>query len=607
MRVWAIALAVALFLPSCSGSIQTFSSSLPAAGTYAPTSFILTAPNATTSTAKRPLYVGAGTQSVSFQLVSVNGAPTSGTPPVTHANVNVATCPCVIAGPAAAVGSDVFAISTYDGQYTNGVQNGKLISTATSGTINVVPNTTNTIHLTLNGVIATVNVSLPSATAGSPFATPAPLQVVAKDGDGYIIVGAYNSSITLSNNDTSGATSITTSGSDNPPAATLVSSSDTATISYTGLAIAPINITASAPAISSAIATFSPAHTIAYSGTQNGTAPEIALTTTTGTGNFTASEMGWTNAPYNHVLSANAAGCATIATIAQSGATFTVNAVASPVPGSCVVQLSDFTSGSTLSVTIAYVHGSQTFSYTGAQQSFTVPFGISQVTIAAAGAQGGSSGATGGLGGSVTAAIPVIQNEPLAVFVGQMPNVNSGGFGGGGNALTGGGGGGGGGASDVREGGTALSNRVIVAGGGGGGSAAGPLQGGAGGLGATAGQDGLTAPAIGAAQGGGGGGGGAVSAGGNGGIGGADPLGSPGTNGLAGTLGVGGDAGGSFAGGGGGGYFGGGGGATGGSDGRDGFAGSGTGGGGSSYAEPSAIGVTNQGGNAGNGRVTISW
>ena len=45
--------------------------------------------------------------------------------------------------------------------------------------------------------------------------------------------------------------------------------------------------------------------------------------------------------------------------------------------------------------------GSQTFSYTGAQQTFTVPSGVSTITIQAYGAQGGNSlGVVGGLGGT---------------------------------------------------------------------------------------------------------------------------------------------------------------------------------------------------------------
>ena len=44
--------------------------------------------------------------------------------------------------------------------------------------------------------------------------------------------------------------------------------------------------------------------------------------------------------------------------------------------------------------------GSQTFAFTGAEQTFTVPAGVTSVTIAAAGAQGGNGGTNNGAGAS---------------------------------------------------------------------------------------------------------------------------------------------------------------------------------------------------------------
>lgn len=136
---------------------------------------------------------------------------------------------------------------------------------------------------------------------------------------------------------------------------------------------------------------------------------------------------------------------------------------------------------------------SQTFEFTGGEQTFVVPDDVTEVTVEAWGAQGGISqgrgpaGAdAGGLGGLVTAKLTVTPGEMLAIFVGGTGGddfgVHAGGFNGGGNG--GGGlffdGGGGGGASDVRQGGNALAHRVIVAGGGGGGAVL-EIPGGAGG------------------------------------------------------------------------------------------------------------------------------
>ncbi|MGC2405863.1 MAG: glycine-rich protein, partial [Candidatus Cybelea sp.] len=139
----------------------------------------------------------------------------------------------------------------------------------------------------------------------------------------------------------------------------------------------------------------------------------------------------------------------------------------------------------------------RTFHYTGTEQTFKVPRGVTQVTVTASGASGpygtvnGSCTLAGGLGGLVQATIPVMPAETLAVFVGGEGTIGAacnsasgngiGGFNGGGDGGSAGYGHighGGGGASDVREGGSALSDRILVAGGGGGQGAFAALGGG---------------------------------------------------------------------------------------------------------------------------------
>ncbi len=109
----------------------------------------------------------------------------------------------------------------------------------------------------------------------------------------------------------------------------------------------------------------------------------------------------------------------------------------------------------------------RTFKYTGRKQSFKVPRGVAQITVAATGASGGYgdpkfSTATGrpGEGGFVTATIPVTPGERVAISVGGSGS--GGGFNGGGGGR-GYYGGNGGGASDVRQGGDRLTDRVVVA------------------------------------------------------------------------------------------------------------------------------------------------
>ena len=134
------------------------------------------------------------------------------------------------------------------------------------------------------------------------------------------------------------------------------------------------------------------------------------------------------------------------------------------------------------------------FSYTGGEQSFTVPSGVNKVHLEVYGAAGGRAYSKyGGNGGYSYGDLDVVPGDILYINVGGKGqdgrggdySSKNGGYNGGGDSL--GGAGGGGGATDIRYNGTALSNRAIVAGGGGGGSDA---EGGKGGGGNAACTDG---------------------------------------------------------------------------------------------------------------------
>ena len=114
----------------------------------------------------------------------------------------------------------------------------------------------------------------------------------------------------------------------------------------------------------------------------------------------------------------------------------------------------------------------QTFTFTGAVQTFTVPACVSEVTITAHGGSGSSGHAStspagiGGNGAIVTGTYSVSGGDVLNIYVGGQGTLTTAGFNGGGiNAANSSAGGGG--ASDVRFNGTALTDRIIVAGGGG--------------------------------------------------------------------------------------------------------------------------------------------
>lgn len=274
----------------------------------------------------------------------------------------------------------------------------------------------------------------------------------------------------------------------------------------------------------------------------------------------------------------------------------------------------------------------QTFTYTGAVQNFTIPLCVSQVTITCYGAQGaagatggnGSLGGNGGLGAVVSGVYTVTAPNPVFnIFVGGAGLLGVGGYNGGGNGGLNSNAGAGGGSSDVRVGGILNTNRVIVAGGGGGGGNGGCLTatvtGGNGGFGGGGnGANGTTAVTTGGNAGGGFGGVGIT--------GGTLGIGCPSFSGLAGangsTLGIGGAGGNGQTccctaivggGGGGGGYIGGGAGGGGSAgtsacSGNDKGAGGG-GAGGTNFFGPSITTTLSaiNGTNTGNGQVVISY
>lgn len=265
--------------------------------------------------------------------------------------------------------------------------------------------------------------------------------------------------------------------------------------------------------------------------------------------------------------------------------------------------------------------GNKTFYYTGEEQLFTVPRGVTRMTVVARGAAGGGP-TRAGRGGRIYAQIPVKPGEKFYIFVGGAGSGINGGYNGGAHGGTGdySEGFGGGGASDVREGGVSSADRILVAGGGGGQGAIYNHASGVGGKGggSTAGAGGCPGGSSSCNRCGGyGGGGGTQSAGGLGGAGGVCFTGS-GNNGANGVIADGG-TGGSHGygsgggtcggGGGGGGHYGGGGGGAG-STYNYYYGGGGGGGGGSSYIEASAIKFHSWSGwkNAtGNGLIVFSW
>ncbi len=234
--------------------------------------------------------------------------------------------------------------------------------------------------------------------------------------------------------------------------------------------------------------------------------------------------------------------------------------------------------------------GTQTFNYTGSEQTWVVPAGVTSITVDARGARGGGDG---GNGGRIEVTATTTPGETLYIYVGSTAGYNGGGSGGSGyfSASSGGG------ASDIRQISNALGDRIVVAGGGGAKGAANSFIGSLGGSGGAGGG-----------FGGGGNGGEAplFTASGDPGGTGSSGSGAGAGSGTSGSIGAGGGGAvasgsqnqGAGGGGGGGGYNGGGGGAGG-----D-WASGGGGGGGSSYP---STGTHTVGYQNGDGQVIISY
>ena len=125
-----------------------------------------------------------------------------------------------------------------------------------------------------------------------------------------------------------------------------------------------------------------------------------------------------------------------------------------------------------------------TLFFTGGEQNYTIPCGVSMVTIDAFGGKGAngsdggnnSFGGVGGLGAHAQGVLSVTNGQSFTVVIGGQATGVTGGYNGGGfggNAGTSFGAGGGGGATDIRFGGNTIGDRILVAGGGGGGGTVG--------------------------------------------------------------------------------------------------------------------------------------
>jgi hypothetical protein len=210
---------------------------------------------------------------------------------------------------------------------------------------------------------------LPAAAAGKAIKSAA-LTLTVKGSNGKAIKGTYPTPITLTNTDKTGATKLFVNGKAASKKNTVKKSTDKITLKYSGLAIVQATFQAAAKGVKKpAKTTFKPTPSkITYSG-PNPTAPEIDLTSTTPattgySGAFTASQLGWSNSPFNkkftYALSAVpsfANNCATAFTISPAsgggGGPFTVSGKAGAAAGECSMTITGG-AGATLRVLLTF-------------------------------------------------------------------------------------------------------------------------------------------------------------------------------------------------------------------------------------------------------------
>jgi streptogramin lyase len=167
--------------------------------------------NNTASVAHTPKYVPATARSLS---VSVNGGPPQ--------FLNAPLTTIVIDAP---VGTDTFAFATFDDQ--NG--QGNVLSRA-SVSKTIVSGTANTVTAVLNGVVASVAISLSNSSPNAGVPATVNVNVSARDADGNTIVGPgdYSVPIHLAINDSTSSGTLALSTNSLPNSGT------TATLTYNG-------------------------------------------------------------------------------------------------------------------------------------------------------------------------------------------------------------------------------------------------------------------------------------------------------------------------------------------------------------------------------------
>jgi hypothetical protein len=285
-------------------------------------------------------------------------------------NLTKCSAGCSVPGPTSAAGKDTFTVSVFTGK--NG--KGKLLRFGTvTGKVKATTTTLKAKTLFGNVASAVVTVS-PAGKAGT--ASTATVTIAAKDAAANAITGTYYKPITVTDGDTSGATTLTGGSGGTTLSRTITSSTQGVKLNYTGLAITSATLTPGGTGVTGTPGTFtvSGATIVAViSPVSTVSASELDLYATSGTGSsgtVTASEAGWTNSPFNQTITftigTSGGNCAggTVASFLLGAAGSNLNAKtvsanpaansnAGPNAGSCTLTLTGG-GGATFPVKVTY-------------------------------------------------------------------------------------------------------------------------------------------------------------------------------------------------------------------------------------------------------------
>jgi hypothetical protein len=301
-----------------------------------------------------------GSISVAVTLTKVNSKAV--TPKKTVTTLTKCTAGCTVPGPVSAAGTDTFTIVVYNGK----TGTGKILRSGTL-TGKVKATKTTLTAPTLLGTVASVVLGTAAGVAGTAAtgASAKAITVSAKDASNNVVTGTFANTFTVTDADTSGATSLTGGASGTALSRTFTASTQTLKISYTGLAIVSATLKPGGTGITGAVSTFtvtnadvtgviSPAPT---------TANQIDLYATSGTGSsatLTLSQKGW-GTPYGkkfaYVTAGSGAppncGSYTITPASNGGVVYTIAAKVTAAAGACAMTVTGG-AGRTKVVTLTY-------------------------------------------------------------------------------------------------------------------------------------------------------------------------------------------------------------------------------------------------------------